>query len=63
VVREAHAIGGQAVDVGRFEFLLAEATYVAIAQVVAQDKHNVGPPRRGLRWRHRDNEQARGERQ
>ena len=39
---EAHALGRQAVEVGRLDALLAVAAEVAVAEVVGQDEDDVG---------------------
>jgi hypothetical protein len=47
-VREAHAVPGQRVDVGRLD-LAAERADVGVAQVVAEDDDDVRPLRLGVR--------------
>ena len=42
VPREAHALGGQAVDRGRADLLLAVGSDVSVAQVVGEDEDDVG---------------------
>ena len=42
VVREAHPLGGHAVDVRRLDPLLAVTSEVAIAQIVGQDDNDIG---------------------
>ena len=41
VRRQTHPLGGQPVDVGRADFLLAVAAQVAVAQVVGEDEDDV----------------------
>ena len=38
---ETHAVLGQLVDVGSFEFFLSVATQVAVSQVIRQDEYHI----------------------
>jgi len=44
---EANAFGGEAIDVRGFDFRLAVAAQIAIAQIIGEDEDNVWPLRRG----------------
>jgi hypothetical protein len=48
-LREAHAVGGDAVDVGSLNALLAVAAEVTIAEVVGEYEYDVGLTVCGLR--------------
>src|SRR6185437_14628432 len=39
---EAHSVGGHAVDIGRMDLLLALVAYIAIAEIVGEDKDDIG---------------------
>ena len=43
VTREAHALPGQAVEVGRLDFLLTVAAQLRVAQVVGENENDVRP--------------------
>jgi hypothetical protein len=42
VLSKSHAIGGQLVEVRRFDFFLAVATQFAIAKIIGQDENDIG---------------------
>ena len=43
VLREAHALGGEAVERGRADLLLSVAAELGVAEVVGEDEDDVGP--------------------
>jgi hypothetical protein len=42
MLRELHALGSQAVEVGRFDLLLSKAAEFAIAQIIGEEEHDIG---------------------
>ena len=41
-IGESHAVGGQAIEIRRFDLLLAVAAEVAVAEVIGQDEDDIG---------------------